>query len=47
MKPTSVIFPLLLIVGAVWSIPYSLILYKKLEREGKLEAQRQQPVAHE
>jgi uncharacterized membrane protein len=31
----------LLIAGALWPVPYSLLLYKRLEREGRLEAQRQ------
>jgi uncharacterized membrane protein len=37
----------LLIAGALWPVLYSLVLYKRLEREGKLEVQRQQPVAQE
>jgi uncharacterized membrane protein len=35
----------LLMVGALSPIVYSLVLYKRLEREGKLEAQQQQPVS--
>jgi uncharacterized membrane protein len=35
----------LLMVGALSPIVYSLVLYKRLEREGKLEAQQHQPMA--
>jgi uncharacterized membrane protein len=35
----------LLLAGALWPVVYSAVLYKRLEREGRLEVQRQQPVA--
>jgi uncharacterized membrane protein len=37
----------LLMVGALSPLPYSLFLYKRLEREGKLEAQQQEAVVAE
>jgi uncharacterized membrane protein len=36
-----------LMVGALSPLVYSLVLYKRLEREGKLESQQQQAVAAE
>jgi uncharacterized membrane protein len=37
----------LLIAGALWPVVYSLVLYKRLERAGRLDVQRQQPVGQE
>jgi uncharacterized membrane protein len=37
----------LLIAGVSWPVLYSLVLYKRLQREGKLDAQRQLPVGQE
>jgi uncharacterized membrane protein len=46
-QPWAFAFLPVLLVALILPAPYSLFLYKRLERDGKLESQQQQPVAAE